>query len=71
MCFYHFETAPCSLSKNPHFQDAKVRGSVAIERKAKGKRQKAEFFQLHFASFFKFMAANFSLTHFVTAAKPR
>ena len=29
-----------------------------------------EFFQLQFASFFRFMAANLSLTHLVTVAKP-
>jgi hypothetical protein len=29
-----------------------------------------EPFQLQFASFFRFMAAYFSLTHLVTAAKP-
>ena len=33
--------------------------------------RKKEFFQLQFASFFRFMAANLSLTHLVTAAKPR
>ena len=31
---------------------------------------KMELSQLQFASFFRFMAANFSLTHRVTAAKP-
>ena len=30
-----------------------------------------EIFQLHWASFFRFMATYLSLTHLVTAAKPR
>ena len=34
-------------------------------------RKKELFLQLQFASFFRFMAANLSLTHLVTAAKPR
>ena len=33
--------------------------------------RKKEVFQLQFVSFFRFMAANLSLTHLVTAAKPR
>ena len=56
--------------KEPLLSRGESGGSVAIwEKKARISR-KMESLQLQFASFFRFMAAYFSLTHLVTAAKP-
>ena len=66
------------LSKNCCFQMEKTAVLLSnIEKlrhfikKSRISEQIKEFFQLQFASFFKFMAAYLSLTHPVTRAKPR
>ena len=61
-----------SPSKNPLLSHSESGGVLLHfgEKLANASRKK-EFLQLQFASFFRFMAANLSLTHLVTAAKPR
>lgn len=46
-------------------------GLLQFGEKLANASRKKEFLQLQFASFFRFMATNLSLTHLVTAAKPR
>ena len=58
------------LSKNPCFHEAKTGVLVVFWGTIANMMRKMEFSQLHFASFFKFMAAYLSLTHLVTAARP-
>ena len=58
------------LSKNPCFQEAKAWIFFGRWGNKEKNQAKMEFSQLQFASFFRFMAANLSLTHRVTAAKP-
>jgi len=58
------------LSKNPCFQQTEAGDFMQIWQHWTNINRKKEFFQLQFASFFRFMAANLSLTHLVTAAKP-
>ena len=59
-----------SLSKNPCFYWAKAGDFLENGTRNANMERKMEFFPLHIASFFRFMAAYFSLTHLVTAAKP-
>ena len=60
-----------SPSKPPRFRAAKAGGLLQFGEKLANASRKKEFLQLQFASFFRFMATNLSLTHLVTAAKPR
>ena len=60
-----------ACQRTPFFVYAKTGGSFCIEVKSANKAENTELFQLHIASFFKFIAAYLSLTHRVTAAKPR
>ena len=62
-----------SPSKNPPAFAQRKRGGVLLQfgEKLANASRKKEFLQLQFASFFRFMATNLSLTHLVTAAKPR
>ena len=59
------------LSKNPRFSQRKAGVFTLKTVEMLKNKLKTEFLQLHSASFFKFMAAYLSLTHLVTAAKPR
>ena len=59
-----------SLSKNPCFHAVKAGVLLQLVEKYARISRKMESLQLQFASFFRFMAAYFSLTHLVTAAKP-
>lgn len=61
-----------SPSKNPLLSRSES-GGVLLQfgEKLANASRKKEFLQLQFASFFRFMATNLSLTHLVTAAKPR
>lgn len=61
-----------SPSKNPPAFAQRKRGVLLQfgEKLANASRKK-EFLQLQIASLFRFMATNLSLTHLVTAAKPR
>ena len=61
----------CSLSKNHLNGYARQVVFSIYEQKSSRIVQKTEVFHLHFASFFRFMAAYFSLTQFVTRARPR
>lgn len=63
-------SAKHSLSKNPCFQEAKAWVFFGRWGNKEKNQARMEFSQLQFASFFRFMAANLSLTHRVTAAKP-
>ena len=60
-----------SPSKNPLLSRSESGGLLQFGEKLANASRKKEFLQLQFASFFRFMAANLSLTHLVTAAKPR
>ena len=61
-----------SMSKNPLLSANGSREFHAIRAALdEYKPEKGFFLQLQFAGFFRFMAANLSLTHLVTAAKPR
>ena len=60
-----------SLSKNHLNGYARQVVFSIYEQKSSRIVQKTEEFHLHFASFFRFMAAYFSLTQFVTRARPR
>ena len=61
------------LSKNPTLHQAKI-GFFFVFIKITIKSSNLEgvffLFHFHFASFFKFMVANLSLTQFVTCARP-
>ncbi len=60
-----------SPSKNPLLSRSESGGLLQFGEKLANASRKKEFLQLQFASFFRFMATNLSLTHLVTAAKPR
>ena len=60
-----------SLSNNPSFQEVKTWIRSYLEAKRRHRSAKTEFSQLHTAIFFKFMAANLSLTQLETRARPR
>ena len=70
---FHSPSLGCGsfrLSKNLCFHEAKTGVLVVFWGTIANMMRKMEFSQLHFASFFKFMAAYLSLTHLVTAARP-
>lgn len=60
-----------SPSKNPLLSRSESGGLLQFGEKLANASRKKEFLQLQIASFFRFMATNLSLTHLVTAAKPR
>ena len=59
-----------SLSKNAAPDHTGIKFSAQMLKKRAINQLKAELFQLHAASFFRFMHATFSVTQFVTRAKP-
>ena len=67
----------CSIRHNKRIMKNHLNGYARqvvfsiYEQKSSRIVQKTEEFHLHFASFFRFMATYFSLTQFVTRARPR
>ena len=59
-----------SLSRNPVARYAATGFSRYIGENSRENQKRKDSFHFQLASFFKFMAANLSFTHFVTWAKP-
>lgn len=62
---------PFSLSKNPSVRQATAGFLAHVERKSRKIQQRKRSFHFQPASFFRFMAVNLSITHFVTWARPQ